>query len=170
MANVNATQLLFRVLALGAVLSFGQGAGAADIDARVSANILGKVAVTATRELTFSGISIEGGTHPITLSVSSDDIRSCGTAAVCGGSFAAARFILAGQAKESFAVSLPVLQEVETGAGRVVLDGFSVSQGGIGALNGQGKAVLRVGARIRLTPGLTEGSFSGSFPVVVDHN
>lgn len=170
MVNRSSIKLLIRVMALGAVLGFVLGAEAADTDARVSANILGKVAVTTTQELTFSGISIEGGIFPVTLSVSSDDLRSCGAAAVCGGSFAAARFILAGQANESFAVSLPVLQVVETGAGRVVLDGFSVSQGGIGALNGKGKAVVRVGARIRLAPGLQEGSFSGSFPVIVDHN
>ena len=164
------------IATLGLALSLGVPAisapmsRAAEVEARVSANIVAKAGVSMEQELTILDVLPEPGGTALVVTVPSDGTLLCDKGRDCGGTIHAAEFFVGGAAHQSYAITLPGAKEVETGEGSLVLDNFTDSQGGIGTLDASGRARFGVGVRAVLTPNQATGTYRGTFPVSVNYN
>jgi len=138
-----------------------------------TATIVGPLTLTKVSDMDFGTIAV--GTSVGTVVLASDNTRtfSGGASMVPPANGVAASFTVAGQASETFAITLPADGTVTlTGPGDPMpVSAFNHSAGATPALNATGTAAFTVGATLSTAASQASGAYtSANFPVTVSYN
>lgn len=115
----------------------------------------GAVSVSGLSDLDFGALPNSGLAGLLVVSPSGPGAAAC---RVGGGRFA------------SFGLALPSEAVVTDGSRRLAVASFTASRSQPRRLSDEGVATIRVGASVRLEPGVPPGRFLGSFPVTVAYD
>ena len=138
-----------------------------------TATIVGPLTLTKVSDMDFGTIAV--GTSVGTVVLAPDNTRtfSGGASMVPPANGVAASFTVAGQASETFAITLPADGTVTlTGPGDPMpVSAFNHSAGATPALNATGTAAFTVGATLSTAASQASGAYaSANFPVTVSYN
>lgn len=130
---------------------------------------LAVIGLSATQSLQFGRFSAATGG---TVAISPSGTRTAGGGVLlAGGSFAQAAFTVTGTAAANYSISLPTNGAVAlTGPGTdMAINDFVSSPSTSGTLDASGQQTLYVGATLTVNGSQTNGSYSGSFDVIVNY-
>lgn len=152
---------------VGFSASYAQSTASADASARIVAPLQ----LTKTADLKFGNIAAGPSAGTVDMSVS--DVRTAGggvTLIAAGNVSNAAAFDITGYPDASFTISLPASILIASGSNDMLVDNFLSSLGATSALDAQGAAALKVGARLNVDANQPVGLYTGSFDVTIAYN
>jgi hypothetical protein len=133
---------------------------------------IASLAITNTRSLSF-GSFVAGAGGTVTVSAASDRSATGAVILVPSRSGQSAQFTVEGDPGATYSIDLPADSTVVlTGPGAdMALTSFTSEPSGAGGQLGlTGSQVLSVGATLQVGDNQAEGSYSGSFDVIVNYN
>lgn len=173
--NFMKTKLTKAILAASIVSAaiFGaSAANAANATATARAKIVRAVTITNSTALDFGTIARpDSGTSNIDVSAASAAARTCGSGALCYGTFSAADFALGASAGETLTVTVPASVSLTGPSGSTALvvtlsKSFSGTTVAMGTATSQ---TVYVGGSLAVPSTATEGTYSNTFNVVADY-
>lgn len=125
------------------------------------------IAIDRTGDLGFGSIVAGNAGGSVTVAPNGD--RNAGGDVALGSAVGAgaARFTVSGDPLSAFSVILPASTNLVDGGASMVVDTFTSSPSGSGALGAGGTAEIKVGATLRVGAGQESGAYSGTFDVTV---
>ncbi len=166
-----------KILAFSVILfAFTAGLFAQNTDTEqttATATIVGPLTLTKVSDMDFGTIAVSAATGTVVLATDNTRSATGGASLVPPLNGVAASFTVAGQATETFAITLPLDGTVSlTGPGVAMpVTGFNHNAGANPALNGSGAASFTVGATLATGASQASGVYtSASFPVTVSYN
>jgi len=138
-----------------------------------TATIVGPLTLTKVNDMDFGTIAVSAAVGTVVLATDNTRSFSGGASVVPPANGLAASFTVAGQASETFAITLPDNGTVTlTGPGDAMpVSAFNHNAGATPALNGTGTAAFTVGATLTTGASQASGAYSSAnFPVTVSYN
>lgn len=138
-----------------------------------TATIVGPLTLTKVNDMDFGTIAVSAAVGSVVLATDNTRTASGGASLVPPANGLAASFTVAGQASETFAITLPADGTVTlTGPGTAMpVSAFNHNAGANPALNGTGTAAFTVGATLTTGASQASGAYSSAnFPVTVSYN
>lgn len=158
------------VFALAFLLITASAAMAADnIDSNSHAQILTAIAITNQVPLEFGNIVASGAAGTVTVSAAGVRSALLGATLAAGITATAASFTVTGDAGSTYAVTLPTLTTIDSGANSMDVDTYTSASTGSGTLVA-GTDTLTVGATVHVGASQASGSYDGTFNVAVNYN
>jgi len=129
------------------------------------------LAITKNADLTF-GSFVGGGGYAGSVTVDTAGARSAsGAILLLGGQpFAAARFTISGNAGTHYSMTLPASAVVTSGAVQATLSQLTTSIPTSGTLPTEGSVTFTVGGTVTVNTTQNNGTYSGTFDIVVGRN
>lgn len=159
--------VLFICRPLGSTEPNGDPIGGASASA--SAVVVNPLALSRTADLHFGAIAsgVFGG--EVILQPNGDRFASGDVALVASGQAAPAAFSIIGHPEALFSVFLPLGMVItnQDGSGSMLISSFTSDLDAITQLDESGTAEFNVGAVLELGPNQSEGTYSGTFEVLV---
>lgn len=122
--------------------------------------------VDLVREISFGTIALGSGGGEVT--VTTDGVLKCTGGVQCLGGQTAGAFVITG-AKDEMVAILVASSRLDDGRGHQLTASFTPSARTLVLRSGSATNSFTVGGTLYAPAGLTEGSYSGTFDVIVDY-
>jgi hypothetical protein len=146
--------------------SFAQVTG----HASTSATILTPIAITKNTDMNFGNVAINNTTGTVILATNSARSFTGGiTFPVVTGTVAAAKFTVTGETNATYSISLPASVTLTNGANSMIVDAFTSTPSGTGALAAGTQEIL-VGATLNVGASQASGTYTNAADLAVTVN
>lgn len=174
----NAMKKSLKIIALVAIasgcatISFAQSSAIAG----VSANVITPIAITKVADMNFGNIAVSASTGgSVTLGITGTRTTSGSgvTLPATAGTVAAAAFTVSGEARYTYAITLPSSCTLSDGSGHTMsVSSFASSPSSAGTLSSSGVESLKVSATMSVAAAQAPGTYTNvnGVPVTVNYN
>lgn len=138
--------------------------------ANATATIVAPISISKTADLRFANV-VAGAT------TGSVEVTPAGVRSATGGALlanntggGAAGFDVSGDPNATFAITLPSSIVISDGTNDMTVDTFMSTPSAAGTLSGAGAATVAVGATLQVEANQPQGSYTGTFNVMVAYN